>query len=92
MPSLHSGINYLVVVILTIIFSLCRFAFPTVLVIYQTIALLSSIIVADVGFILRDAVLCNSQDLIQNISPGQATTYCQFSGIYIYQRFSRLSM
>lgn len=87
-------INHLVVVrfIWSIIFSLCRFAFPTVLVIYQMIALLSSIVVVDIGFILGGTVLCNSQDLIENISPGQATMYCQFSGIYVYQRFSRLSM
>ena len=38
------------------------------------------ILIRETVLLLEDTLLCNSPDLIENLSPGQSTTYCQFSG------------
>ena len=61
-------------------FCTCRLVFPTVLVIYQMMVLLLDLLIKETNLLLKDSLLCNSRDLIENLSPGQSATFCQISG------------
>lgn len=71
----------------------CRLVFPTVLVLYQVVVAMSNILIKETLLLLNSSLLCNSLDLIENMSQGQSTVFCPLSGNFtcIYCNKNRTS-
>ena len=90
-PSLHSVYtDSLICIYLFISYSSCRLIFPTVLVLYQIAVVMSNLFIKETLLLPNNSLLCNSLDLIENMSQGQSTVFCTLSGnlyMYIYCLF-----
>ena len=58
----------------------CRFRFPTVIIVYQTIPILGCVLLDLLRYVQGHRTLCSSTDLIESLSPQRSTIICQITG------------
>ena len=63
---------------------LCRFLFPTVLILYQTVAILIVSALDLLRYNSTDDLLCSSKDLTESLKAENSTPLCEFLGTSIH--------
>ena len=58
----------------------CSWEFPSVLMVYQTIAVLFSLTVDLVSYATVKQLVCSSQDLVESLEVQNSTPFCIFVG------------
>ena len=58
----------------------CRFTFPGIFIVYQILSGLLYAIVYLLVYVDVQGLLCNSEDLIENLMEGNETPFCIITG------------